>query len=277
VGVDFFDILEVPILTGRRFTSGDLEPERSGVIVNRAFVQEFLGDADVIGRRVRYVEGGFAEPGRWYEIVGVTGDLIPNSNNPGDVYGTLYHPLKRGRVVYPVHLAVRVGSTPADFAPRLREITTALDPTLQLHNVLPLEEVRSQGRAASRLYARVLALGALSVLLLSTAGIYALMSFAVTQRRREIGIRVALGAHPRRILGSIFSRALGQLAIGVVGGVLVVPLLDGLAGGELLGGDGAVLLPAVAAVMMAVGLVGTVGPARRGLRIQPTEALREGG
>ena len=122
-----------------------------------------------------------------------------------------------------------------------------------------------------------LALLTLSVLLLSAAGIYALMSFTVTQRRREIGIRAALGAEPLRLLASIFARALRQLTIGVAVGIGVAALLDWGTAGEFTGGEGAVLLAGVAAFMIIVGLLAAVGPARRGLRIQPTEALRADG
>ncbi|HEV2131741.1 MAG TPA: FtsX-like permease family protein, partial [Longimicrobiaceae bacterium] len=102
-----------------------------------------------------------------------------------------------------------------------------------------------------------------------------LMSFTVTRRRREIGIRAALGAHPRRILASIFSRVLGQLALGLVVGAAAAFLLERLTEGELMGGNAGVVLPIVAAITATVGLLAAMGPARRGLRIQPIEALRE--
>ena len=113
----------------------------------------------------------------------------------------------------------------------------------------------------------------LSVLLLSSAGIYALMSFTVSQRRKEIGIRIALGADRKRIIASIFSRALAQLAVGAVLGVAAGAALN--RGGGLMQDSGPVVLPLVALFMMAVGFVAALGPARRGLRIEPTEALRE--
>ena len=100
------------------------------------------------------------------------------------------------------------------------------------------------------------------------------MSFAVTQRRREIGIRAALGANPRHILGSVFSRAAGQLAIGLTVGAAGAIALDKVVGGGLLGGQAAVLLPLVALLIAAVGLLAALGPARRGLRIEASEALK---
>src|SRR5690606_5397010 len=105
------------------------------------------------------------------------------------------------------------------------------------------------------------------------AGIHALMSFTVVRRRKEVAIRTALGAHPRRVLGAVFARSLGQIALGVLVGSL-------LAGGLLRGvglpvARSAALLLAIAALITAVGLLAATGPARRALRIQPMEALRE--
>jgi putative ABC transport system permease protein len=280
VDLDLFDAFEVPILTGRQFDPGDLAIGTTAVIVNRIFVQQFLGEGNALGRRVRYVDRGDpGEPcdlcGRWYEIVGVVDNLPAHAIEPGLPEGRLYHPLSPGQV-NSVSLAVRArGTAPAALAGRLREITTKLDPKLRVQRILPLDEIYRQERLEMYLSSATLGLVALSVLLLSAAGIYALMSFTVAQRRKEIGIRAALGADPRRILRSIFSRALGQLAIGIVAGILAAALLDRLAEGELMGGKEAILLPLVAALMTAVGLLAALGPARRGLRVQPTEALKE--
>lgn len=116
----------------------------------------------------------------------------------------------------------------------------------------------------------------LSVLLLSTAGIYAMMSFTVARRRREIGIRSALGASPPRILTGIFARAGAQVGTGVLAGLAFSPAFDRIVG-DVMGGNGLrlILLPSVAALMLTVGLLAALGPAPRGLAVQPTEALRE--
>ena len=280
VDIDFFDTFDVPILTGRGFGPGDDAAAASAVIVNQSFVEEALGGGNALGRHVRSLvrrsntSPGNEDPGRWYEVVGVVTDF-PNPVERGLAQAKLYHPRRAGQD-YPVSLALRVrGAAQSRVTDRLRAIATALDPTLRLGPILTLDEVLREDQGTMRLLALAIALATLSVLLLSAAGIYALMSFTVARRRREIGIRAALGAHPRRLLASIFSRALGQLAVGVVVGLLAAALLDGATGGELLGGEGAILLPGVSALMMVVGLVAGVGPARRGLRIQPTEALRE--
>ena len=107
---------------------------------------------------------------------------------------------------------------------------------------------------------------------------YALMSFTVKQRRREIGIRSALGAQPHRLLAGIFKRALGQLAAGASFGVLAAVLLGRYLPIEEMGGLNVPgVLPAAAAFMIVIGFLAAAGPARRGLRVEPTEALRGGG
>jgi putative ABC transport system permease protein len=279
VDLSFFDVFDVPVLTGRTFRPGDADRAAAAVVANRSFVQQILGGGHAVGRRIRYVgRGGDTRPdhvelGRWYEIVGVVSDF-PNSLDPGSNAAMLYHAAPAA--AYPLTLAVRLrGTTPSAFIPRLREIGAGLDPNLQLRNPASLDEALRAEQGMLRLIAIGLGIVTLSVVILSAAGVYALMSFTVARRRREIGIRAALGADPARILRSIFSRAFVQLALGASLGVATAAGLEALTGGELMAGHGAVVLPIVAVVMMIVGLLAAIGPARRGLRIQPTEALRE--
>jgi putative ABC transport system permease protein len=104
-----------------------------------------------------------------------------------------------------------------------------------------------------------------------------MMSFTVTQRRKEIGIRSALGAQPAQVLRSVFARAIRQLALGLVIGVAAAAGIERATGGGLVDGRGVVLLPALAITMAIVGVLAALGPARRGLSIEPTEALRADG
>jgi ABC-type antimicrobial peptide transport system permease subunit len=102
------------------------------------------------------------------------------------------------------------------------------------------------------------------------------MSFTVNQRRREIGLRAALGADARHILTGILARATLQLVVGVVIGHGLSIVVDRVTGGEILNGKGLVVVPVIAMVMLVVGFLAAAGPARRGLRVDPTEALRAG-
>lgn len=292
VDVNFFRVFDVPILAGRGFKPADIpsagagpeEPPEGGVVVvNLPFAQQvFAGNA--LGRRIRYVvddtRRGAAprnvESGRWYEIVGIVSDF-PTGASP-EMDGSklkVYHAVAAGQV-QPVTLALRVrGDAPSTFAARLREIAAAVDPELHLRNILSLDEALRREQWIRRMEAAVLVAVTLSVLMLSSAGIYALMSITVSQRRKEIGIRMALGADRKRIVANIFSRALGQLAVGAALGAASGAALEKASGGNLMRGNAAVVLPVVALLMMAVGLLAALGPARRSLRIEPTEALRE--
>ena len=179
--------------------------------------------------------------------------------------------------MHPVTLNLRVASNQAGIVDRLLEITTALDPNLRADELRTLDEIYRGQAVGNYLGASALVTVTLSVLLLSAAGMYAFMSFTVNQRRREIGIRSALGAQPRRLLAGILRRALGQVAAGAIGGVLVALLVGYYIPVEQMDGwDIPGIIPAAAALLVAVGLLAVVGPARRALLVDPTEALRDG-
>jgi predicted permease len=279
IDLQFFDVFGVPVLAGRTFMAADTNPAARTVIVNEAFVRQILGGGQVLGRRVRYVglSGDTTEDavelGPWHEVVGVVPNF-PTATEQGLSEAKLYHAARIDQVpggVFAIH--VRGGDATA-FAGRLREIAAAVDPNLQLRNVSDLDSLLRQEQRMLTVVASVLGGVTVSVLLLAAAGIYALMSFTVSQRRKEIGIRAALGADPGRILRSIFARASWQLASGAVLGIGLAALLEIATDGGLMAGHGAVVLPIVASVMIAVGMLAACGPARRGLRVQPTEALR---
>jgi ABC-type antimicrobial peptide transport system permease subunit len=222
--------------------------------------------------RSQEADEGHVQLERWYEIVGVVPDFPVGRIDPDP---RVYHAAAFGEI-YPAVIGVRVRAPdPATFAGALRDVSAALDPNLQLRDIWTNAILVERDQGILRMSGITVALVMLSVIVLSAAGIYALMSFTVARRRREIGIRAALGADRNRLLAGIFSRALGQLAIGAVVGMLGAIGLERLLEGELLAERGAVLLPLVALVMTTVGLLAAVGPARQGLRIQPTEALRE--
>jgi ABC-type antimicrobial peptide transport system permease subunit len=173
-------------------------------------------------------------------------------------------------------MVVRLSGSPSpELTPRLRQMAATVHPALHLETVEGVVEAWNNSQKFLRLMATAIIIVMGSVLLLSAAGIYAMMSFTVARRRREIGIRAALGADARRILAGIFRRAATQLGAGVAVGLVVAATLDRLADGAFVGGNTLALVPAVVAVMVVVGLAATAAPARRGLAVQPTEALRD--
>lgn len=274
VGRDFFRTFDVNTLAGRVFTDGDFEERARHVVVNRAFVRRLLDGGDALGRRIRFIpDANATSPGPWLDIVGVVENIDRNPFGDELVAPRIYQPLatwERGRVELAVRLAASERGT---LARRLPDIGAGIDPALQVR-VVPLEDAYRLQRVGLTVAAAGIGVALASVLLLSAAGIFALMSFSVTQRRREIAIRTALGASPMRLLGGIFRRALRQVAAGVVVGVGVALLTDHSGDGEALAGHGGVILPFIVVVMGLVGLIAALGPARRGLRIQPIEALK---
>lgn len=280
VGEGMFEAFDAEILAGRDFQPGDRGDAARTVVVNRAFVRDFLGDRPALGQRLRYTfgrqgPGGEQGPGPWYEIVGVVEDFPAVSLSilaSSDVVPNIYHAVEPGELDYAALFVRFRGGVPPGLVGRVQEVAFGVDPELRL-SARPLAELYGSLRAASRFVAWGLALVTSAVLLLSAAGIYALMSFTVAQRTREIGIRSALGAHPRRILGSILGRVVRQLGFGVLVGSLLSGGLFAVL--DLAMDRAAALMLAVAVIMLVVGVLAAFGPARRGLRVQPMEALRE--
>jgi hypothetical protein len=281
VAPNLFELFGVRILAGRGFTAADALPGATAVVVDQTFAQRLAGSRSVVGRRVRYsrrTPNGEREPGPWHEIVGIVPAFAGTVTAPSSFEPTmprLYHAAVPSQV-YPAAVVIRVrGGDPARFAEKFRTITATVDPTLKLERVTSVLQAWNDDRRAFWLLALGIAAVTLSVLLLSAAGIYAMMSFTVSRRRREIGIRAALGADARRVVTGIFGRASAQLGAGVAGGLAVAATFEWLGPGGTMGGNAALILPAVVVLMFSVGLLAAIGPARRGLAVQPTEALRE--
>jgi len=271
----FFEIYQVPGLAGRRFKEGDDAAEADAVIVNRNFAETIAPGGNALGRRFRYVRAmdneslRGPEPDRWYEVVGVVGNL-PVSTDAR----VAYHAATPGQI-HPAHLQFRLRTGSIGLAERLRASAASVDPTLHVDEVRTLAEIYREHRFGDNLGA--ITIGAItgSVLLLSAAGLYALMAFTVAQRRREIGIRSAMGASPGHLVAAVFRRAFWQLGAGSAAGMLAAYFAGRYVPIEQIGGlpiPG--ILPGAATFMLLVGVLASLGPARRGLRIDPIEASR---
>ncbi|MBC7895194.1 MAG: ABC transporter permease [Cytophagaceae bacterium] len=295
VDPDFFRTFDAPVLSGRAFTMadysssagpGDVVPTGGTggpVIVNEPFVRLVMGNRNPIGRRLRYVD--FEETptpekaGPWFEIIGVVKDLgtavgadVGQAAGGDPKVAGLYHPIAPG-ASYPGHVAVRVRGDVDAFASRLRRLATTVDPTLRIYQMMPLADLTASDLRFLDFWFRLVLFVSALALVLSLAGIYAVMSFTVARRTREIGVRVALGAEPGRVIAAIFVRPLMQVSGGVIlGGAIVAVLVRGVTGGfgatEFAYATGYLLL------MLSVCLLACIVPTRRALGVQPTEALR---
>jgi predicted permease len=282
VGTDFMTVLGVRMLAGRRFTSADAIDGAIAVIVDRPFAEHFFGTGSALGRRLRVFRdveaatGGGEAPGPWLQIVGVVEEFVSGGDAFDFQQPTMYRPVSRGQLSSAVTLAVRTRAPPSTLIARVRELAAAVDPTLQLEAVQPAIDAEQERQSGALLAGLVTVVVTMSVLMLSAAGIYAMMSFTIVRRRREIGIRSALGASPRRLLAGVFARAGAQLGAGAAIGLLIAVALAPAMGFEnTIRERGTIVFPIITAVIIVFGLLAAIGPARRGLSIQPTEALRE--
>jgi predicted permease len=271
VGNGFLEAIGARPLSGRLFAASDFVTGAAPVaVVNEPFVRKFLGGRNPIGRRIRIETRGTTQQ-PWREIIGVVPDLGLSVGDPALTAG-FYTPVDDEMLWY---LAIRTNGDPLRLAAPLRAAVANVDPDLQLQEIRPLEDAGREERAFLGGVAMALtAMGGMA-LLLSIVGIYALLSFMVTRRTREIGIRVALGASSRQVLSSITAGALAYLAIG---GVL------GSALGILFAQTRAVILISIpapgtwmpATIFLTLAIAGGAAcwlPARRALAIRPSEAL----
>ena len=283
IDTDYLMVHGRRILAGRLFDARDAGDATNPVIVDRSFVRAFLNGEHAVGRRFRYVPAvGTGEPTAWYEIVGVVENLSTNPLDPDILPPFVFYPVAAEQISAALlRLRVRESSVArleSDLLQRLHHLGTSVDPELQLGEIRPSGVTDNIGALKTRLLGLGLALVMVSVLLLSAAGVYALMSFAVAQRRREIGIRTALGAPPHRVLRSIFSRVAVQIGIGLLvglaGSIALESPIEFATGWIALSGPRVIVIGAIALMMLLAGFLAAFGPARRGLRIQPVEALR---
>jgi predicted permease len=279
VAPNYFAVQDTPVLAGRAFVAAD-DGERPVAMVNEAFVRALLPVADPVGQRVRpYGTRGDRLSGNAMEIVGVVQDVrrfeISQRGPAWVAQPTVYLPLTPPTAAI-VRMTVRLRNDPQQFVPRLTAIAAGIDPTLVVHQPMPVEAIDSIDALLLRLYGLGVGFLLFAVLLLATAGVYSMMSFTVAQRTREIGIRTALGANPARVVGDVFRRAFLQVGAGTALGLGVgFAFADGpfaLSNGVFHDGPG--LMAAIAALMLATGAIACGNPLQRALRIQPTEALR---
>jgi predicted permease len=265
----FFAAFGTSVVAGRDFEPLDFETGRV-MIVNESFARHVLGGRNPIGQRIRIVSGEVDRYAgeRWYEVVGMVEDFgwqLPRPEEQSAMYQPRLPTASEG-----MSLAMRVRD-PDTFAARLRTVAADVDPTIRLTDVQPLAMVGGGEAKSNWVLTYVAWLISFIVLLLSATGIHSLMSFTVARRTREIGIRVALGARPGRIVAGIFSRALLQISAGVLAGSGLAALMGIGSTRQLL------LLLAADGIMLVVGLAACAVPVRRALTIDPTEALRAEG
>jgi putative ABC transport system permease protein len=277
----YFDVLQAALLAGRPFRAADLAPGATVAIVDQGFVDQVLQGRNAIGQQVRFVNDGDDAPANsnpWFEVVGVVKEL--GMASPVEVGRAAGFYLPASPELMPsVYMLVHVKGDPMMFAPQLRKIAAAVDPMLRLSELQQLDKVTNDILWIVRLWLRVTILMTAVALLLSLAGIYAVLSFIVARRTREIGVRVALGAGRQRVVAAIFRRPLIQVGLGILAGAALIAAggsieteMPGLSAGFSL--EDVAMLVAYATLMLGVCLLACVVPTSRALGVEPTIALR---
>lgn len=277
VDAGYFGALQSPVLAGRDFQPLDAEGATRVVIVNTSFVTNVLGGGDAIGRRVRFPSAADSASAEWHEIVGVVGHLGANMLNP-EHDDAVYVPVAPGEL-NPMRVAVHTALPPGGEVARVRSIALAVNPELVMNDAVVLAELRQGDWYLNVGLAVGLAVLVAVLVALATSGLYAMLALAVTERTREIGIRVALGASSQSVLAVFLRRSMTQIGIGALIGFPFTVMFVRELILEQPGGGSSALALAIAlglalAVVAFVGLGSCLVPARRILAVEASEAMR---
>jgi predicted permease len=268
VSPGYFDTVRIPLLTGQicRDTAGP-----PGVLVNRTFVDKYLPNSTVIGRHLEEPNNAYLPPG---EIQGIVGNARETGINVPPV-PTVYWCSTGGEP--DPHFLIRTHGAPMTMAETLRRKIHEIEPGRSVFDVMPLEQHLDDAFAENRLRTILLTFFALTAIVLASMGLYGMLSYFVTVRRRETGLRLALGALRRQILRHFLLQGLGIALIGCVAGLALAAAFARLLAGMLYGvsPSDTITLFGVALLVIAVGAIASLVPAIRAARVEPMQVLRE--
>jgi len=273
VGGSYFRALGIPIRRGREFGPGDRAGSLPVVIVNRAFADRYWSGQDPIGRKIQVGQRRPENP--WRTVVGISGDVRQTSLDTPAI-PEVEMPLSQ----WPVRraaLVVRARRSPDSLLPSIRARLRSIDPTLPTDDLDVYPHLVSLSLASRQWLAQAVAIFAGAAFLLAAIGIYGVIAYRVSERTREIGIRMALGARRGDVVGLIVGEGARVVAAGLLAGLAASAVATRLLANALFGlrpGDPATFA-AVTALLFVTGLAASYLPARRAARIDPTKALRE--
>jgi putative ABC transport system permease protein len=268
----YFEAMGVPLLRGRLFNDRDTDKATPMMIVGKSFAMRHWGTLDVIGKRVK--QGKPDAKTQWKTIVGVVADVRQRglTIEKQDVY---FPYLQTSWT--PQYVALRTSTSKRDAEAMLRAVVKEIDPSVPVSSVRTTEELIDEKLAQPRLHAWILATFASVALLLSIIGVYAVLSYAVRNRTTELGVRLALGAHARDLLGMVLRDAAIVSVAAAAAGCVAALLLTRFLGGFLYGVSRAepMTLALAVTIVVAAALLGSMVPAVRAARTNPVVALRD--
>jgi predicted permease len=276
VSANYLQTMSIPLRQGRHFTAQDNEQSMPVAIVNETMAREYWPNGDAVGRRFTLGEPDEEEP--WFTIVGVVAD-VRQMGIDVPVKGEMYLPY--GQIALydfyaPRDLALRTNGDPASLMGAVREAIRSVDPDQPVSNVATMEEVLGREASQRRLGMILLTAFAVLALLLASLGIYGVLAYFVAQHRNEIGVRLALGATPARILLLVLQKGMKLTLLGVAIGLAASFALTRLMTSLLFGVKAVdpLTFAAVPLLLAVVALLACWIPARRAAKVDPMVALR---
>jgi putative ABC transport system permease protein len=280
VSPGYFSTMGIPLFRGRDFTQRDNSESPRVAIVNQALADRYWSGEDAIGKRIAYSGFGEGKP-NWCEIIGVAGNvkhLGPDIPAKPEVYLPFLQPLfsTATSVIGPMYLVTRSATQPEALTGAIRGVIASVDSNQPVSNMKTMTARVSTALAQRRFNALLLGIFAGVALLLASIGIYGVMSFAVTQRTRELGIRMALGASASDVLRLVLGRGLALTLIGVIGGLAASFVLTSLINSLLyeVSATDPLTFVEVSVILITVSTGACFVPARRAMRVDPMLALR---
>ncbi|MEJ2483412.1 MAG: ABC transporter permease [Gemmatimonadota bacterium] len=275
----YFATFQAPVLEGRAFEFADTKDNLPVALVNRSFVHEYFEDGVGIGKRFRIHQGD--DVYEWMTVVGVVPDMKMEGigNNDQSPAGYYIAVDQFAEILgNTVSVGAHTSGDPGAMAARVRETLAAMDPNLPVYDAMSMQAVIDDATWFYRVFGTLFMLFGFTALFLAAVGLYGVMSFGVSQRRREMGIRMALGAKEDRLIRLAMRRGLRQLAIGIVIGIALAALATKPLQIILYEVDARdpVIFGGVVLALALVGAVASYLPARRVSRIHPAEALQNG-
>jgi putative ABC transport system permease protein len=271
----YFQALEIPLLKGRTFTEADEENKTPLVVVNQKMAQQYWANGEAIGRQFRFDDNGTP----WMTVIGIVGSVRQtNVETPSraEMYFSYAQNLGIPGYFKPRDLAIQVAGDPINYADAVERAIWSVDPEQPVSEVQSMQHLVNTRMETYILEAKLFAFFSCAALLLSALGIYGLMSYSVTRRTQEIGIRMALGAQRGQVLSSFITAALRLLLVGLVlgsvGSVAATQLLGSILYGISGIGWGIGALP-ILVLAVSIALAAYI-PARRAAAVDPMQALR---
>ncbi|MEW5916039.1 MAG: ADOP family duplicated permease [Gemmatimonadota bacterium] len=275
VSKDYFATMGIPLMAGRRFNDGDMAPGSRVVIVNRAMAEQVFGGESPIGKEVRI--GGNDEDDAWLTVVGVV-DNVKHLSLDAEPELQIYHPFQQAVDGGMSVLArVRAGGASESVRRALESAIRNVDRSLAVTSARPMSDFIDQAMAQRRFVLKLLAVFATVALVLVSAGLYGVTAAGVAERRREIGLRAALGATQSRILSTVLSRSATLVGVGVSVGIVGALLLNKALQSMLFGVSSSdpLTIGAVVGVLLCVAALASMIPARRAVSVDPAITHRD--